>query len=78
MTKTSPRRRDEEGDADDGVAPYDTISTVNTWRLIFSRYFGVDLPLLPDRSYVSMSPDRPYDLLEVTDRLVPASGDATP
>lgn len=59
----------DEPDADDGVQPYDTISTVNTWRLVFSRYFGADLPLLPDRSYASRTPDRPYDLMEVTDRL---------
>ncbi len=32
-------------------APYTTITPVNTFRLLFSRYFGADLPLLPDRNY---------------------------
>jgi len=68
---------DEDDDHED-VAPYDSISTVNTWRLIFSRYFGADLPLLPDRSFVSMNPDRPYDLMDVTDRLPAASGQVAP
>jgi hypothetical protein len=35
----------------DGGSPqvYDSISPVNTFRVIFNRYFGADLPLLPDR-----------------------------
>jgi hypothetical protein len=28
---------------------YDTISPVNTFRVILSQYLGLDLPLLPDR-----------------------------
>jgi len=69
---------DEDGGEDDAAPePYDTISTVNTWRLIFDRYFGTDLALLPDRSYVSLNPDRPYDLMDVTDRLAPATGSST-
>ena len=32
---------------------YDSISPVNTFRVIFNRYFGADLPLLPDRHYYS-------------------------
>ena len=50
-------------------AVYPTISSVNTFRLVLSRYFGLDLPLLPDRSYTSADPRRPYDLTEITDRL---------
>jgi hypothetical protein len=49
--------------------PYSTISSVNTFRLIFDRYFGADLPLLPDRSFVARAPKTPYDLIEVTSRL---------
>lgn len=32
---------------------YESISPVNTFRLIFSFYFGEDYPLLPDESYFS-------------------------
>jgi hypothetical protein len=52
-----------------------TLSSVNTFRLVFDRYFGADLPLLPDRSYTSASKIRPYDLTEITDRL-PSLGPA--
>ncbi|HUG47470.1 MAG TPA: hypothetical protein VMP67_03555 [Candidatus Limnocylindria bacterium] len=48
---------------------YPSMSSVNTFRLVLGRYFGLDLPLLPDRSWVSASPRRPYDLSEVTHRL---------
>lgn len=55
-----------------GVDPevvYPTISSVNTFRLLFDQYFGADLPLLPDRIYTSAGKLRPYDLTDVTDRL---------
>jgi hypothetical protein len=35
---------------------HDRISPVNTFRLIFTEYFGADLPLLEDRTY--LSPDK--------------------
>ncbi len=46
-----------------------SISPVNTFRLIFSAYFGADLALLPDRSFTSAGKFRPYDLTDITDRL---------
>jgi hypothetical protein len=46
-----------------------TLSSVNTFRLIFDAYFDADLPLLPDRSFTSAGKYRPYDLTEITDRL---------
>jgi hypothetical protein len=46
-----------------------TISSVNTFRLLFDRYFGADLPLLPDRSYTSAAKFRPYDFTDITGRL---------
>jgi hypothetical protein len=49
--------------------PYDTISPVNTFRLIFDRYFGADLPLLEDRTYVYFDEHHPYQLTDVTSRL---------
>jgi len=49
--------------------PYSTISSVNTFRLLFDDYFDANLPLLPDRSYTSRGKFYPYDLTEITDRL---------
>jgi hypothetical protein len=47
-----------------GPAWYDSISPVNTFRLIFDRVFGDSLPLLPDRSWFSTfrQPYRFYDI----------------
>ena len=52
-----------------------TISSVNTFRILFNREFGADLPLLEDRSYVSKSRARPFDMRDITDRLEPSGGD---
>ena len=49
---------------------YPTVTPVNTFRLIFERYFGTDTPPLPDRIYTSRGKFRPYDLTDVTDRLL--------
>ncbi|MGQ9684246.1 MAG: hypothetical protein ACUVX9_17080 [Anaerolineae bacterium] len=48
------------------AALYDTISPVNSFRLILSSYFAADYALLEDRSYFSLW-DRPYDFIEVPD-----------
>ena len=48
---------------------YPSISSVNTFRLVFDRYFAANLPLLPDRSFTSRGKLRPYDLTDITDRL---------
>ncbi len=48
---------------------YDGISPVNTWRVIFNAYFGADLPLLEDRSYVFRNEHHVYDFTDVTERL---------
>ncbi|MFN8619455.1 MAG: hypothetical protein U0869_01750 [Chloroflexota bacterium] len=45
------------------------MSPVNTFRLVFDRAFGMDLPLLPDRSYTSVDWPHAYDLTDVTARL---------
>ena len=45
---------------------YETITPVNTFRVVFNNYFGTEYPLLEDRSYFS------YKLGEFTpDRIVP-------
>lgn len=40
------------------------LSPVNTFRVLFNRYFHTDFPLLPDRSYYSTL-DNPLDFVEV-------------
>ncbi len=58
------------GSAPDGaLAPYPTVSSWNTFRIVLDRYFGQGLGLLPDRSFTSRAWKRPYDLTEITDRL---------
>ena len=46
----------------------DDATPVNSFRRILGHYFGTDTPPLRDRSFFS-SLDRPYDFIEVTDRL---------
>ncbi len=45
---------------------YPQITSVNTFRLIFSEYFGLDYPLLDDDSYFSLRDDR-YNYMLVED-----------
>ena len=44
-----------------------SITSVNTFRFLFNRYFGADLPLLETRTLVPMGPDQ--ELVDVTERL---------
>jgi hypothetical protein len=57
--------------AEPGAIPED-LSPVNTFRLLFSRLFGEDLPLLPDRSFTSRDWTHPYDVTDITERLAAA------
>ena len=45
------------------------ISPVNSLRLVLREYFGADLALLADRSYVFIDEEHLYDFVEVTDRV---------
>lgn len=47
---------------------YDSISPVNTFRVVFNAYFGADYDLLKDESYYSTY-ERPYKFTNVTDRI---------
>ncbi len=47
---------------------YPTITPVNSFRVLFNRYFGGDEPLLADRSYF-VALHHVFDLTEVTDAL---------
>lgn len=48
---------------------YSTITPVNTFRFLFSHYFGEDLPLIEDRNYIPTYADRYYDNLIITEIL---------
>ena len=48
---------------------YRDITPVNTFRVILREYFGADLGLLPDRSFVFIDENHLYDFVEVTDRV---------
>ncbi|HEX5015873.1 MAG TPA: hypothetical protein VFV72_17135 [Candidatus Limnocylindrales bacterium] len=43
-------------------------TAINTFPTLFDKYFGLDYPALPDRSFAS-SWGRPYASIEITDRL---------
>jgi len=55
-------------DVDDSLL-YPSITPVNSFRLVFRLYFGTDLELLPDKSYVSYSDQYPYRFIDVTDKV---------
>lgn len=55
------------GGEDPGL--YEGMTPVNTFRVVFNRYFDSALPLLPDRSYVFPNTDHLYDYTDITDRL---------
>jgi hypothetical protein len=52
------------GHENDGTV-YASMSPVNTFRVIFNTYFGTDLPLLEDRSYM-MAWQNPTAKVDVT------------
>ena len=52
---------------------YQSISPVNTFRVLFNRYLGADLELLEDRC-LWHNLKKPYHHIEVTDRLRPRVG----
>jgi len=47
---------------------YDTITPVNTFRVIFNQYFGADYDLLPDESFFSFG-GKPCVFINVTDQI---------
>lgn len=48
---------------------YESISPVNSFRVIMNHYFNTDYPILLDKSYFENSKD-PYSLTDITDRLM--------
>jgi hypothetical protein len=76
MYLPGPEAADGSAGGESPVQP--TISPVNTFRLIFSEYFGADLPLLPDRTYISRNKAYPYALTDITDTLPTLHGGPLP
>lgn len=60
-----PQGTPENGPPDDSFPQ----SPVNVFRLVLRRYFGLDLPPLPDRYFIYHGDDRIYDFVDVTARL---------
>jgi hypothetical protein len=52
---------------------YDSITPVNSFRVVLNTFFGARLPLLPNKSYFSTWAD-PYEFIDVTDKV--RAGDA--
>lgn len=51
-----------------GKGLYDSITPVNSFRLVLNHYFQAGLPLLPDKSYYSPDTD-PFSFTDVTGKL---------
>jgi hypothetical protein len=50
-----------------GTSPlYPDMTPVNTFRIIFNRYFGTDMPLLPDENYIYLNNRQLYAFQRVT------------
>jgi hypothetical protein len=56
----------------DYAALYESITPVNTFRVILDSYFGTDYGLLEDRSYFA-SWNRPYSFTDVTSEVLPVN-----
>lgn len=50
------------------ILPYDGISLVNSYRIVFNSFFNGNYTLLEDKSFFSTH-DFPYDLIDVTSKL---------
>lgn len=48
---------------------YDTITPVNTFRVILNGYFGTDYSVLPDKSFITL-PGEHYNVVDITSRVL--------
>jgi hypothetical protein len=55
------------GDTDLALDP--SMTAINTFPVLFSRYFGLDYELLDDRITATRGWRRPYQLIDITERL---------
>lgn len=53
----------------DTSALYDSITPVNSFRVLFNTYFGTDYELLPDKNYVFQDSKNYYKFTDVTERV---------
>lgn len=56
-------------DADTDGLLYKTMTPVNTFRVIFDKYFGLDFGTLPDKNFIFLDENHPYKFSEVTDKI---------
>ena len=56
-------------DGEESLGLTSSQSAINTFPILFSRYFGLDYPLLPDTVYASHDWLHPYQLTDITGRL---------
>lgn len=57
----------------DASTLYPGISPVNSFRVVFNRYFGASLPLLPDRTLRHVSDMQPFTFDDITGELTAAA-----
>lgn len=50
---------------------YESITPVNTFRVIFNQYFGGNFDLLEDKIYMIESKERPYKFFDITTQVLP-------
>nr|MBP9719424.1 hypothetical protein [Candidatus Levybacteria bacterium] len=50
-------------------ALYDSITPVNSFRVLFNTYFGTNYELLPDKNYIFQDEKNYYKFTDVTERL---------
>lgn len=48
---------------------YQTITPVNSFRVLFNTYFGEKMPLLPDKNYVFQDDENYYKFTDVTEKV---------
>ncbi len=48
---------------------YNTITPVNSFRILFNDYFGTNYPLLPDKNYIFQDENNYYKFTDVTDKV---------
>jgi hypothetical protein len=56
-------------DADYEDILYPSVTPVNSFRIIFDRYFGTNYALLEDKSYIFEDLRHPYSFIDVTDKV---------
>jgi len=49
---------------------YPSITPVNSFRLIFRHYFGLNLKMLPDKMYAFVDENRLYSFFDVTNKII--------